>query len=180
MVAKESGHGNRRVFFALWPEAPVAAAIDTRIAALEPGGRPVGRTRLHLTLAFHGACDNARIAKLQARAARLSVPRFELVLDRAGCFRRAGVVWLGASRPPAALARLARELADDAVDSPAFRPHITIARKARPFRPTSIAPIPWFVDRFSLVESGSHGAPGAYRRLGSWPLAAVSAETAGL
>ena len=56
------------------------------------------------------------------------------------------------------------------IDKHGFKPHITIARKAGRLGKGPIEPITWLVTHFSLVASGTAGAPGAYRELWRWPL----------
>lgn len=166
-----------RVFFALWPPVEVADAIAERMAAIPVDGRRVAGERLHLTLAYHGVSNAAGVAELERRADELRISAFDLVLDRIGCFRRAGVVWLGPDAPPAPLARLADALApsDGNRQATVFRPHVTIARKATPVAPAPVAPIHWPVRFFALVASGRDGAPDSYRELAQWPLCAGSA-----
>lgn len=163
-----------RVFFALWPDTATASAIEKTIDTLQPTGRRVARRRLHLTLAFIGPASAQRIEQLCERAADIRVPAFTLQLDRVGYFSRPRVLWLGASGVPSPLVTLAQAVRDpdDAQDcNQAFRPHITLTRGADPlYDPARIAPIDWPVARFSLVQSGAGGAPGAYRQLGQWRL----------
>lgn len=144
------------------------------ICALGSSGRRVAAHRLHLTLAFFGHADDGRIERLCAHAAQIRVPPFALQLDRIGYFVRPRILWLGPSVVPAPLAALAEAVRamDDAPDhNKTFRPHITLARDASPVSDRArIAPIAWPVTRFSLVQSGADGAPGAYSQLDQWRL----------
>lgn len=162
-----------RVFFALWPDAATARAIDATADALGADGRRVPPNRLHLTLAFIGRADDDAIERLRRQAAAVRVPRFTLSLDRTGYFYRPRILWLGSSTVPDPLAALADAVrampeAPDCIRT--FRPHVTLARRARPLREPRISPIEWHVAHFSLVQSGTGGAPGAYRQLGEWRL----------
>lgn len=168
----------QRVFFALWPSVDTAAVLRERADALGLAGRPVAAERLHLTLAFHGRCQPETITRLAERAARVEVPALMLGFDRVGFFSRSQTVWLGASEPPTAVYELAEYLAgDELVDRQAFKPHITVARRAE--RPTagSIRPVCATFDSFTLTASGDGGGPGVYHTIGRWSLGAVDDAT---
>ena len=173
-----------RLFFALWPDAALRRRIATTVAGLErdnaPGGRRMNPDRYHLTLQFLGDFQPLRQSVLDAAivaAGSIRVPRFDLVLDLAGSFPKAGVCWLGASTAPETLQELWNELgraltgARVQVRSAAtFSPHLTVLRDIRkPLPPTAIPPLPWPVREFVLVDSVS-GVHPAYRVLGRWPL----------
>lgn len=177
-----AGAGSRggRLFFALWPDAATATDIDARAASLAIRGRRIARRRLHMTLAYHGPSDAAQARALVRRAEAIRVPAFDLMLDRCGGFERAGVAWLGPASPPSALHELASLLAPEGLDSAAFVPHVTIARRAEPPSRTSIAPLPWAVTGFHLVESAAGARSGAYRSRGYWPLTPRPIKRAGV
>ena len=150
-----------RFFLAVWPDAGSAralAALGRRLAE-ETGGRPVPEGKIHLTLVFIGAVGEERRAAI-VEAARMRSRPFELVLDRTGAFRRAGVAWAGASEAPKALldlqARLASRLRERGFDLEGrkFTPHVTLARRTlRPAAVVAIEPVAWRVDAFTLVRS---------------------------
>ena len=173
-----------RLFFALWPDAALRMRIATAVAGLErdnaPGGRRLNPDRYHLTLQFLGDFQPLRPSVLDAAivaAEAVRLPAFDLVLDRAGSFPRAGVCWFGASAPPDTLQQLwndlGRELTSARVQvksASAFSPHLTVLRDVhKPLPPTPIEPLTWPVREFVLVDSVS-GAHPAYRLLGRWPL----------
>ena len=151
-----------RLFFALWPgedQTGALGALALRLAA-ETDGRPVPVEKIHMTLAFLGAvADEARPAALAA-ASNLRATAFELVLDHAGAFRRAGVAWAGTSSPPAELLRLQARLAGRLrvagfeLEDRAFAPHVTLARRTvRAIARRPIEPVAWTARRFTLVRS---------------------------
>lgn len=168
----------QRLFFALWPPADVAARIAAVGAGLATQGSPVPCDKLHLTLAFHGNCDPAARDALIARAGRLSAAPIDMIFDRLDGFTKPRLIWLGLSDPPSSLFQLADFLRGPALDQRRFVPHITLRRNAAPITACPIAPIAWRACEFVLVESGAHGAPGAYRMLGRWPLAGAGAAGA--
>ena len=186
-MATANGEGSAiRVFYALVlpPELrPPVGDIARRTARLVHG-RPVPAENLHLTLAFIGEIARSRLPTLIDVGAALHGEAMTLVLDRLGGFRRAGVAWIGTSRPPHALgvfaAALARALAAAGVecDERPFHPHMTIARRCR-VQPDEqpIGPYAWAIDEFVLMQSVT-GVEGArYRALSKWPLTAGSQPT---
>jgi 2'-5' RNA ligase len=169
-----------RLFFALWPDDETRgrlARVQRKLAP--PHGRRVHPADVHLTVVFLGPatpgqrnCAEQVAAEVVAREA--SVP-FELTLDRVGSFPRARVFWCGASVCPAPLLELvlalSRGLADCgfAPERRPYRPHVTLARKARPVVAQELLqPIRWAVDGLVLV-TGTGGVP-RYRVLRRWEL----------
>jgi len=180
-TADASSH---RLFFALWPAAALRNRIATTVAGLErdnaPGGRRLNPDRYHLTLRFLGDFQPLRQSVLDAAivaAGSIRLPPFDLVLDLAGSFPKAGVCWLGASATPEPLQQLWNELGRALTSArvqvrsaPTFTPHLTVLRDVRkPLPPTPIQPLPWPVREFVLVDSVS-GVHPVYRVLGRWPL----------
>lgn len=165
-----------RVFFALWPDAATAAAIDKTADSLGCGGRRIARGRLHLTLEFVGTVQPTSIKALCRQAGAIEAPRFTLTLDEVGYFNKPQLLWLGPSSAPQAVTDLAAALGrmashDSGTQPPPFRPHVSLAYRAkRPAAGARIQPIEWPVREFSLVESGRNGAPGGYSVLQRWPL----------
>jgi 2'-5' RNA ligase len=116
--------------------------MATAAAALTPPDRairPVRPELLHVTLAFVGRVDDARLDDVvaAARDAAASQPPFGVTLDTAGTFPETGtphVVWIGMSEGAAesgALAtavRSALAARDVPFDDKPFRPHVTLGR----------------------------------------------------
>lgn len=170
----EDGGATRRLFFALWPEAPVREAIRARRRALGRLSRKrVPGHNLHLTLLFLGNQPAVRVDAILEAAATVRGSEFMLRLDRFGHFARARVVWLGGEAPVAGSA-LAASLAAAMeglgliFEHRPWRPHVTLFRGVtrRPALPAP-APVDWRAARFSLVES-LPSRP--YQVLRSWPL----------
>lgn len=167
-----------RLFFALWPgeAARGALAALARETARDCGGRAVAGNRLHLTLAFLGEVPAGRVGAVRGAAAAVSAAAFDLVLDRAGSFARAGVAWAGVEPPPPALATLQADLAGRLaaagflLERRPFAAHLTLARRvARPVEGRAIAPVGWRVWDFALVETKP--GDGRYETIERWPLA---------
>ena len=166
-----------RLFFALWPDAEAARALEALALALADvaHGKAVPREKIHMTLAFLGEVAPERLADAVAAGADARAARFALELDEVGSFRRAGVGWAGCSAPPVELgvlqARLAAALAARgfALEERAFAAHVTLARriaKRVPRAPTEA--IAWRVDAMTLVRSET--GSGRYVVMESWPL----------
>jgi len=169
----------RRLFFALWPDADQRQGLATAARAVRENdtGRPVPEENLHVTLAFLGSVTKDRVTRVEAAAATISADTFELHLDRAGCWRRTGILWLGASSTPPALERLvsclwsALEPCGFWPDHRDFRPHVTIARRCKKARAGAFEPVAWSVRDFALLESFSGHRGASYKVIGRWPLA---------
>lgn len=165
-----------RLFLAIWPGAAAAVALGD--LALDVArvceGRPVERSKIHLTLTFLGEIDAAREAGIgDVARAMPTAGRFDLVLDRVGSFRRSRVAWAGASSEPPELMTLQSGLearlraAGFVLEDRPYRPHFTLARKiARPLPDARVAPVQIACEAFALVVS----AGGKYTTRESWPL----------
>lgn len=183
MPVAETG-ANQRLFFALWPNAEVRAALQRLLqttAARAYSGRPVVADNLHLTLAFVGTVPATRRPCLAQAAAQLRGQPFELCLDQLGYWPRPRVLWVGASQLPPALLELVSAL-NQALLPCAYRPdprpyqaHVTLLRKARPpagpaTTSTPISPIHWSNSDFCLVESVSDPRGVQYQVRARWQL----------
>lgn len=172
------GDVTRRMFFALWPDEEVRAAIDSFASALPLRGvRPIAPEDLHATLVFLGSITRETRHTLECAVDGLCRRPFALVLDAHGWWRRPQVLWVGASTVPPELAQLVAGLNSAAAelgletDPRPYQPHVTIARKAsQPADMSAFQPIAWKVADFCLVESvtGAGGAAYCVRR--SWSL----------
>lgn len=161
-----------RLFFALWPDEHVRnALVDLQSRWTWPqGAAKVARDRLHVTLHFLGDQPRAGLPEL-ADAAEVVFTAFELILLEAGLWSSNGVAWVRATVAPAPLLELHANLgkALEGLGLPTekrrFEPHVTLARRAmRAKAPERVAPIPWQVAGFVLVESELR-PPARYRVL---------------
>jgi 2'-5' RNA ligase len=166
-----------RLFFALWPDAAATSALASLGTTLaeRTGGKPVPAGKIHLTLAFLGDLDEARLEPARLAGSAVQEPGFEMVLDRVGSFRGARVAWAGCSTIPTGLARLqenlSRELAARGfiLEERPFAAHVTLVRKAaRPIERVEFAPIRWRARELSLVRSEL--GTGRYRPEEAWDL----------
>ena len=167
-----------RVFFALWPEPDVAARLDKLGAEAHAacGGRRTRRDTLHMTLAFIGDIDAARVPGLIAAADAVAVEPFSVCIDRIGSWRHNRIAWAGVGSVPPALTALASGLngalqaAGFPVERRNFAPHVTLLRRVRDtFAEREVMPVEWPVERFVLVESQRLAQGAHYRVLAQWP-----------
>jgi RNA 2',3'-cyclic 3'-phosphodiesterase len=155
-----------RLFLALWPDAGTRDAIAACQQAWTwpPSAAPVAAERLHLTLHFIGSVPRERLPQL-GPGLRVGFEPFEFSLDRAEVWPNTVAV-LQPQRSAHQMVELHVELAealrqlDLPVESRPFRPHVTLARRAReavpPIQPIDVH---WRADAgYVLVESLPGGA----------------------
>jgi RNA 2',3'-cyclic 3'-phosphodiesterase len=175
----------RRLFFALWPDERMQAAlaVATRNITGASDGRAIPTANLHLTLAFLGAVPETRIAALSPIAAQVAAafPQapervrgeqsrapIELTLDTLEHWRKPELLCATASEPAPAAAALSHALKSALVtggfapDLKPFRVHATLARKVRRVSgELRVAPVPWRFADFQLIESRTGGSGSA-------------------
>ena len=152
--------GAQRLFIALWPDARVRAALSARRDAWQwpPGAAIVNADKLHATLHFIGQVAAQQVAAVRDAIALPFTP-FELTLREPAVWR-GGIAVLESDAPAALLDLQVRlGLALDALGLPVeqrpYRPHVTLARKARGAVPPGATPIPWEVRDYALVVSAN-------------------------
>ncbi len=163
-----------RLFFALVPDAALRAALRERALemARQIGGRAVPPGNLHLTLAFLGEVEPARVTALATIYGALPTEQFALTLDRIGEWHHAGVAWIAPSVVPPLLSALHAQLsaalaaAGFVVESRPFRPHVTLVRRrARPLPDAACEPLAWRITRAALMVSERVGSAIRYREI---------------
>jgi 2'-5' RNA ligase len=166
-----------RLFFALWPDAAAASKLAEAAGELAvlTGGKPVPMAKIHLTLAFLGDLDEARLGDALASAEGLDHGSFEVILDQWGSFRGAKVAWAGCRKASKALGNLQADLAERLrvrgfeLEERAYTPHVTLARKVtRPIGRRDAEPVGWMATEVALVRSEL--GKGAYTTLARWSL----------
>ena len=149
-----------RLFIALWPTPAVRAALRAQRDAIRwpPHAAVVSDERLHLTLHFIGAVPNALWPHLLP-ALQVPCSRIEIEFGAALQWPHGLVVLPALSLPPPLIAlhsALAVALAGLGlpVERRAFRPHVTLARRADSASlPTFATPLRWRCDSYALVNS---------------------------
>jgi RNA 2',3'-cyclic 3'-phosphodiesterase len=174
---------NHRLFLASWPTDDHRAELAQVLPKIEwaSGGRRVPVASYHLTLAFLGGVPSARLDAVRRAADQARASAFDLAFDRLEYWPKPRVLCLVASTLPGAAHTLVQELwrvlvrAGFTQDVRPFKAHLTLARKVeRPPPDHAIAPIPWRVDRFALIESTSTTDGPLYTPLAFWPLTSSS------
>lgn len=152
----------RRLFFSLWPSERQREALRDPIkSAMGPvEGKAVLRGNWHVTLVFLGNVADERLPALQEIAATAKADAFRLRFDRLDFWPRPKIACLLASSVPPELQALVGKLetavaaAGLPVEERIFRPHLTVARNARPFAPEPLAqPVMLEWSGFELMES---------------------------
>ena len=166
----------RRLFTALFADAPARAAID---AARQGWGglprrlRPVPE-RMHVTLQFFNAVDAEREQAWRAALAGLRFAPFDIALTRPELWHapRGTIAVLRAAPCPAlddlhaATDALART-AGLTPEARPYKPHLTALRQAERVALTRLAaPIRWRVSAVSLIWSDLQTQPPRYHVLG--------------
>ena len=179
-AAEEAGddrpRDSRRVFFALWPDAETRARLAraTKDAVRHSGGRPIAKDRFHVTVAFLGSLTPAGL-EIASGVPPIGVGAFALVLDTIGVFAASRTLWLGSRSVPPALTELEHRLWEALTakgfvrEERIYRPHVTLARRARPVD-VAVAPVEWPVADLALVESLPAGRNVHYEPLRTWTL----------
>ena len=171
-----------RLFFALWPPQLVAEklAAQASMLARRYGGKATRQETIHLTLAFLGETDGARLADVIRAAQSVHAKSFELSIDRLGYWRHNHLLWAGCHSVAEELSVLAESLRKSLRaasltfdDSHGFVPHLTLVRKVRDTAMPSdvrrnlpaFGPLSWPCGAFVLVHSEQSPVGPTYRVL---------------
>jgi RNA 2',3'-cyclic 3'-phosphodiesterase len=166
-----------RLFFALWPDEGVRAQLARWSHELHGvcGGRQTRAENLHVTLAFLGSVEEARVADVERAADTAGLRACTLILDRAGYWKHNRIAWAGVSVVPPGLEALVSELrgalakSQIRFDAKSFVSHVTLLRDARePLTMPALVPIEWPLDGFALVQSVTRPQGSRYEIRRSW------------
>jgi RNA 2',3'-cyclic 3'-phosphodiesterase len=161
-----------RFFFALWPPAETARALESWASTLE--GRVTPADKIHLTLAFLGTVSPE---KAIVAARRVRGRPHELAVEKAQYWKHNRIVWAGPREVPPELHLLVQALhlelyrAEYILERRPFAAHVTLLRKAR--RPESLPPLPpvrWPVSEFLLMQSVLSSSGSSYQPLARFVL----------
>ena len=186
-----------RLFVALVPPEEAVAHLDSFLEVRRGAAayRWATREQFHVTLAFLADVEERRLDDLEERLGRAATRRtaFETAIAGGGAFPnvgRARVLWAGLDLDEggrteidrlATGCRAAANRAGIDVDGQRFRPHVTVARLARPAEVSNFVRLldgyagpRWLADRVTLVASylgeGPRGRP-RYETVGEFALA---------
>ncbi len=155
---------DRKLFYALWPSERqremMRDIINPAISVVE--GTAIDRRNWHITLVFIGNFAEANIAGLEAAASEIDPFDFRLRFDRISFWQRPKIATMNPRNVPAELEQLVKSLEQILIpfgfepNERVYRPHITVARRARTFPEAPLArPIDLEWSSFQLVESVS-------------------------
>ncbi len=135
-------------------------------------GRIIDRHKWHVTLAFIGDFEERLIPALQSAASEVEFEPVRLRFDRLEFWPRPKVASLVTPNVPPELQALVQQLnavllrAGKLVEERTYRPHITVARNARPFETMRLAqPAVFEWSSFELIESVPERGGAVYRPL---------------
>lgn len=152
-----------RVFLAFWPDDAMLGRLEAARHRLFPlSGRAVEAADLHLTAAFLGSVEPARLDALRALCG--SVAAGVLKLDRAEHWPKSAALVAAASQTPPELTRCIDDLwrrldrLGFARETRPYRPHVTLARDVPSVRPSlKWTTVEWPLGRIGLFESRPGG-----------------------
>lgn len=169
-----------RLFFALWPPHQTALALAAWARRVKhdlgAGGVSGPAANLHLTLAFLGEVEEARLPEL--RSFPVWGEHHALVLDEVGYWARNSLLWAGARETPRPLVDLAGRLHDllsareFRTESRPFAAHVTLLRKAKALEEWPALPgeLDWPVEECVLARSVRTRQGPVYEILQRYPL----------
>ncbi len=155
---------DKRLFFALWPDLRQQETLRNTISPIARlvEGNAAHRGNWHVTLVFVGQFPEERVTELLTAVADIKPEPFRLRFDRLSFWQRPRIACMQAMSVPAPLEALVHELNgvlkefNCEPESGAYRPHITVIRKARAFESIVLArPLELQWSGFELVESVS-------------------------
>lgn len=165
---------SRRLFFAIWLTDRQRDSLRDTVRPLLSGieGDFVNRRNWHVTLVFVGEFPETDLPLLKSAVSGIEVPAFRLRFDRAGFWPRPKIACLEAATVPDELQQLVgriRQAVEPLGIRPEehnYRPHITIARRVKPFATLRLArAIELQCSDFTLVETVSVPGGVQYRPL---------------
>jgi len=163
--------GTARLFLAVWP-GPAARGATLALRDSwhwNATARLMRPDQLHLSLHFIGAVPRSRLPAL-IDGLRVPFTPFDVVLDRPGQWAH-GIAVLQPGVLPSGLLQLHASLQQALqqlglpVETRAYKPHVTLARRAESASPPeTITPLRWRARSYALAESVA-GPPRRYRVL---------------
>lgn len=165
----------KRLFFALWPEQSTVEQCQSLIAKLDSNGNPVPPDNLHMTLVFLGNIDTTQQSLLTQSANHVRFDPIHVKFDQLEFWQKPGALCLIPSETNPAVLDLNRQLAGIAnayrvpIDKRPFRPHVTLAKKAKSPVTLDFEPISLHADTFCLAESVSTPKGVRYIVIARWP-----------
>ena len=165
----------KRLFFALWPANETRKQIDKINQSINSKGlKKVKCDNLHVTLIFLGNVDAESEALIRQSMKNISVQPFALYFDQLALWRKPRILCLATQQYDQQLLTLVDAIKKELeqcsliMEDRIYKPHITLARKARRLIDINVQPIEWQVQSFCLVESLSTPRGVHYQVLQRW------------
>lgn len=172
-----SNASGKRLFFALWPPSEVRRQLELLTSGSDwSGSRVTAEYNLHVTLVFLGQVLPNTEQELVRQAGNVVGQSFELRFGQLEFWPKPKVVCLTPYSTEPELNQLVEKLQQITdqcglqTDHRYYRPHITLARKAKQPVSSQVQPIVWPVNSFVLVESKNLGSGVRYHVRYHWPL----------
>lgn len=168
-----------RLFFALQPSKKIQKELSlvAKKQVQHNGGRGIKPENIHLTLLFLGKTDIDKIDALKAAVKNITAKTFDLTIEKTRFWKRNQIVYAHVDSYPPELFSLVDTIknavhnAGFEFDNRAFKPHITLVRKAIRHLPVDFArPIKWPVKEWLLMQSKQTDQGVQYVTLGRWSL----------
>jgi 2'-5' RNA ligase len=165
----------KKLFFAFWPDDTIRQQCSNVLGTITGNCSPVALKNIHATVLFLGRINVEQQAAIAEAVATLPIPGVRLCFDRLSFWKKPGILCLTCRHFDQEVVTLSEQLAAIAkqyavtVDESPFKPHITLARKAKRAVEVEFEPIIWKIQAFCLVESCSLADGIEYRVLQRWP-----------
>jgi 2'-5' RNA ligase len=165
----------KKLFFALWPTNKIRKQIDKFNQSIHSTGlKKVTAENLHITLVFLGNVDAISEAMIRKNVKDISFKPFVLYFDRLAFWKKPQILCISTLHCDPQLLEVVDAIKSSVKQSGIetekriYKPHITLARKARKLIDIDILDIEWPVHSFCLVESCSRADGVHYQVLDSW------------
>ena len=165
----------KRLFFALWPSDQTRKQIQTFNHALKLHNiKLIKADNLHITLIFLGNTNVKSELMLRQKVKDIKVQPFVLHFDQLEFWRKPKVLCLTTQQYDPQLSILVADLKSIveqcgiSIDESLYKPHITLARKARRLINIDVHPMEWQANSFCLLESCSTPEGVHYQVLQRW------------
>ncbi|HBZ30677.1 MAG TPA: RNA 2',3'-cyclic phosphodiesterase [Nitrosomonas sp.] len=178
-LLKTDHHKPARLFFAIQPANTIQKQLGSlaKKQAIKWGGRNIKPENVHLTLLFLGKTETDKINALRTTVTNITGKRFDLAIRETRFWKRNQIIYAHADNYPPELFALVDAIkntlrnAGFEFDNRAYKPHITLVRKATHHIPAVIQqPIQWPVKEWLLMQSKQTHQGVRYITLDRWRL----------
>jgi len=165
----------KRLFFALWPTNEIRKQIAQLNQSINSDVlKKVNANNIHITLVFLGNIDATSEAMIRKNVKNISVKSFVLHFNRLDFWKKPQILCLSTQHYDSQLSILVDTLKNRLeqigieTEKRSYKPHITLARKARKLIDIDILDIEWPAQSFCLIESYSIPGGVYYQVLERW------------